>query len=81
MKVGDVILCEGPIGTIRYHGLGEFVNGGKLLWKKKQVVLIAGGSGITPLYSIALASSLASDGLEITMIYSNKTKDDIMCKE
>ena len=30
---------------------------------KKRIGLIAGGSGLTPLYSIALASSLARDGL------------------
>jgi ferredoxin-NADP reductase len=79
VKVGDSILCEGPVGLIKYHGYGDFVWKKDALMKKKRVGLVAGGSGITPLLSLALASSFAKDGLEITMIYSNKTKDDIMC--
>merc|ERR1712070_1138202 len=53
----------------------------KDLKPKTKVGLIAGGSGITPLYAVALASSLAQDGLEIWFLYSNKTKDDILCRE
>ncbi len=51
------------------------------LQEKKKVGLIAGGSGITPMLSIAQASLLADDGLEINFVYSNKTKDDILCKQ
>jgi ferredoxin-NADP reductase len=47
---------------------------------KQRVCLLAGGSGITPMYSIALASSLAKDGVEVWFLFSNKTKDDILCK-
>ena len=32
------------------------------------------------MYAIALASCLAQDGLEITFLFSNKTKEDILCK-
>ena len=49
--------------------------------KKTKIGLLAGGSGITPMYAIALASSLAKDGLEISFLYSNKTKDDILIKK
>lgn len=49
--------------------------------KKTKIGLLAGGSGITPMYAVALASSLAKDGVEITFLYSNKTKDDILCKK
>lgn len=54
---------------------------GKNLKPKTKVGLIAGGSGLTPMYAIALASCLAKDGLEITFLFSNKTKEDILCKE
>jgi NAD(P)H-flavin reductase len=47
---------------------------------KKKVALLAGGSGITPMYSIAAASSYAKDGLEVHFLFSNKTKDDILIK-
>jgi cytochrome-b5 reductase len=49
--------------------------------KKTKIGLLAGGSGITPMYAVALASSLAKDGVEITFLFSNKTKDDILCKK
>ena len=42
--------------------------------------LIAGGTGITPMYSIALASLLGRENLEIKLLYSNKTKNDILLK-
>ena len=79
--VGDSILVEGPIGKTNYQGWGDFINFGKpLKHKKMRIGLLAGGSGLTPMYSIALASSLARDGAEITFLFSNKTKDDILCK-
>jgi len=48
--------------------------------KRTKIGLIAGGTGITPMYSIALASSLAQDGIDITFLNSNKTKSDILIK-
>ena len=49
--------------------------------QKKKVALLAGGSGITPIFSIAQASTLSQDGLEIWLLYSNKTKKDILLKD
>ena len=81
VNVGDSILCEGPpAGKIKYLGFGDF-NLFKRPFKhrKTKIGLIAGGSGITPLYSIAQASIYADDGLEIVLLFSNKTKADIIC--
>jgi ferredoxin-NADP reductase len=50
----------------------------KQLPNKTKVGLIAGGTGITPLFSIAQASCLANDKLNIKLIYSNKTKKDVL---
>ena len=67
---------------IKYLGYGKVLLKDKALEDKKMKIgLLAGGSGITPLYSMALASSLAKDNVEITLIYSNKTKDDILIKK
>lgn len=74
-------MCEGPVGRLKYLGWGQFKLGKKLLFKKTKVGLIAGGSGLTPMYAIALASFLLDDGLDIKFLYSNKTKDDIMCQD
>jgi hypothetical protein len=33
------------------------------------------------MFSIALASSLAKDGLDVKLIFSNKTKNDILIEQ
>jgi NAD(P)H-flavin reductase len=72
---------SGPIGMIKYHGFGQVEFKKKMLeHKKTKIGLLAGGTGITPMYAIALASSLAKDDVEISFLFSNKTKDDILCK-
>ena len=80
VNVGDSITCEGPIGRLSYLGPGNIKLRKKQLLPKKRVVLICGGSGITPHYSLALTSTLSQDGLEVWLLFSNKTKDDILCK-
>ena len=48
---------------------------------KKNIGFLAAGTGLTPLYTVALASSLAKDGAKLKFLFSNKTKDDILCQE
>ena len=48
---------------------------------KTKICLLAGGTGITPCFSIAQASLLAGEGYDIKLINCNKTKDDILCKK
>lgn len=81
IKEGDSVMVEGPIGLVRYHGFGKFLLKKKELAPKKKLFLLGGGSGLTPLLSIAQASTFAKDGLDIILLYSNKTKDDILCQE
>ena len=81
MNVGDSITCSGPIGKINYRGWGDFLILNKPLKNKKtRIGLLAGGSGFTPMYSIALASSLAKDGVQIKFLFSNRNKEDIFCE-
>lgn len=74
-------MCEGPIGRVRYLGHGAFKLLKNDLKPKSKIGLIAGGTGITPLLAIAQASIWAEDGLEVTLLFSNKTKGDILCKD
>lgn len=46
---------------------------------KTKIGLIAGGTGVTPMYSLAL--SLANDGLQVRFLSTNKKKNDILCKK
>ena len=80
LKVGDEILCEGPVGMLKYLGFGLFEKKKEKLSIKKRVGLIAAGSGVTPMLSIAQASCLANDGVKIQFLYCNKTEGDIMCR-
>ena len=79
-NVGSVVNFEGPTGKLKYYGHGKFDLMKKPLLPKTKIGLLSAGTGITPLLSVATASILGKDGLEITMLYSNKTEDDILCK-
>uniref|UniRef100_A0A7S2QRW4 NADH-cytochrome b5 reductase n=1 Tax=Norrisiella sphaerica TaxID=552664 RepID=A0A7S2QRW4_9EUKA len=51
---------------------------------KKSIIMLAGGTGITPMYQ-ALQSIFKYDehdnDLEVTLLYGNKTEEDIMLRE
>ncbi|MBO9729704.1 MAG: 2Fe-2S iron-sulfur cluster binding domain-containing protein [Chitinophaga sp.] len=47
-------------------------------WSAKHIVLLAGGSGITPLYSIARAVTERSPDTHVTLIYANRTPEEII---
>lgn len=79
VQVGDSIICEGPIGKTRYFGHGKFKLMKFDMPIKKNIGFLAAGTGLTPLYTVALASSLAKDGAKLKFLFSNKTKDDILC--
>ncbi len=74
-------MCEGPFGLIKYEGNGSFLFKKVPLKPKKRIVLIAGGTGVTPLYNIAANSIHAKEGLQFIFLYSNKTKDDILLED
>ena len=80
-KVGEQISVEGYFGKLKYLGFGQFLKRKEKLPIKKHVGLIAAGSGITKMLTIIQASTLANDGLKISLLYVNKTKNDIMCRK
>jgi len=82
-QVGDTILMEGPVGRLTYRGNGNFQIGDKEPMRKTKLGLIAGGSGITPLFSVMDALHRAKDMSVTTvkMVYSNKTEADILIRE
>lgn len=68
LKVGDKITVRGP------NPMGSVPNVDKL----KNVNLIAGGSGITPLYSVARYVLEKKPESKVNLIYANKTPEDII---
>lgn len=72
LKVGDVIEVMTPMGNF-YTPL----NGGV----KKNYVLFAGGSGITPLMSILKSTLYIEKQSNITLIYANRNEEAVIFKK
>ncbi|KRX84011.1 Importin-7 [Trichinella sp. T6] len=87
LKIGDSINIRGPGGLLTYNGRGRFAiksskKADPVQKKYKKVAMLAGGSGITPMYQLIKASLADSyDKLEIYLIYANKSEQDILLFE
>ena len=52
LSVGNIVKVIGPRGKIVYHGNGEFNLKSEKTFKTKEILMIAGGTGITPMLQI-----------------------------
>jgi len=87
MEIGQSIDVRGPNGKL------EYVEGGILKIAKshndtnpekrylRQLGLIAGGSGITPMLQIIRHAFRHNDNIEIFLLYANQTEADILCRK
>ena len=74
---------KGPVGRLTYKGncIVHFTTAGKEPIRVTKLGLLAGGSGITPLFSIMDAIYRAREScIEVKMLYSNKTLEDILLR-
>ena len=67
-KVGSAVTVSAPEGNFEYQSLRD----------AKNVICVAGGSGITPFISMAKAVADGDEDFDMTIIYGNKTKDSIL---
>jgi len=79
-SVGDSVNIYGPVGKLSYKK-GNFVktdDGSVVAAKPKSIAMVAGGSGITPMYQIM--QFIADNKLSINcqLLFSNKTESDIL---
>jgi len=74
----DYILDNWTVGTkVKLSApLGEFYH--QELRDAKQVVALAGGSGITPFYSMAAAIADGTEDFTLTILYGSRTRDGIL---
>eukprot|EP00730_Choanoeca_flexa_P012578 TRINITY_DN4412_c0_g1_i1.p1 TRINITY_DN4412_c0_g1~~TRINITY_DN4412_c0_g1_i1.p1 ORF type:complete len:325 (+),score=73.59 TRINITY_DN4412_c0_g1_i1:34-1008(+) len=88
MKIGDTIDVVGPKGHIEYKSPGVLNLAGKT--KKdptrslnvKHIGMMAGGTGITPcLQLIRDILKHASDNTKVSLIFANKTEEDILLRK
>ncbi|PSL45348.1 ring-1,2-phenylacetyl-CoA epoxidase subunit PaaE [Chitinophaga niastensis] len=64
---------EGPYGS--------FTPAADIFEKTKHVVLLAGGSGITPLFSIARSIISRSADMQVTIIYASRSHEEIIFRQ
>lgn len=71
LKVGDEVLFRGPKGVMGYkQGLC------------KHIGMIAGGTGITPMYQLIRAiCEDEKDTTQVSLIFANRSEDDILLRE
>ncbi|CAH9102938.1 unnamed protein product [Cuscuta epithymum] len=71
LKPGDKVEVKGPIEKLRYSPN-----------MKKQIGMIAGGSGITPMLQVIEAIlKNPDDNTQISLVYANVSPDDILLKK
>lgn len=81
LEIGSFIDIKGPLGHIEYTGKGNFLVHGKRKFAKK-LAMIAGGTGITPIYQVMQAILKDSeDETEMYVVYANRTEDDILLRD
>jgi cytochrome-b5 reductase len=81
LKVGDSMDVAGPFGLIEYKGNGEFQIQKRTVLAKN-VGLMAGGTGVTPMLQL-LKSSLSDpkDTTKLSLIFANQTEADILVRD
>jgi nitrate reductase (NAD(P)H) len=83
LPVNSVIDVKGPRGHVEYAGRGTFLlNGGRTRRHVRRLAMVAGGSGITPMYQViqAVMRDQPEDATEMHLVYANRTEDDIMLR-
>uniref|UniRef100_A0AAF5DCA3 NADH-cytochrome b5 reductase n=1 Tax=Strongyloides stercoralis TaxID=6248 RepID=A0AAF5DCA3_STRER len=77
---GDQLVVSGPFGFITYLSNGFFnIKTQKKIVKFSELAMIAGGSGITPMYQLIKCILFDNnDKTKITLLYSNKKSQDII---
>jgi len=84
LNIGDKIKISGPLGSLSYHGQGK-----TLIKREKNIQsihvkefgLIAGGTGIAPMYQVIKAILDNPDDKTIVhLLFGNKSEEDLLMK-
>ncbi len=69
--VDTKVRASAPLGEFTYEPLRDCEN----------VIALCGGSGITPILSLAKAVSEGTEEISLTVLYGSRREDDIICRE
>ncbi|KAG6484257.1 nitrate reductase [NADH]-like [Zingiber officinale] len=82
LSIGSVLDIKGPVGHINYTGCGNFLIEGSKKRFARRLAMIAGGTGITPMYQVIQAVLQdPEDQTEMHLVYANRSEDDILLQE
>lgn len=87
LEPGDFLDFRGPSGLLVYSGRGEFsIRAEKKAEPRirfaRELGLIAGGTGITPMYQLAQeVLSDPNDSTRISVLFANQSEDDILIRD
>lgn len=90
LPIGSMVSVKGPLGSLNYTGKGNFVIKRKnedgtatmKTYNVKNINMVAGGSGITPMLQIIRnISSNPADGTKLSLCFANQAEGDIMCRD
>lgn len=86
MQIGESIEVRGPQGSLHYTGSGAFTiarRGGVVQRAQvSNVGMIAGGSGITPMFQVLKAvHKQSADRTKLSLLFANVTEADILMKD
>ena len=81
LPIGARVDVKGPVGHVEYAGRGGLVIDGEPR-RAGRLVMVAGGSGITPIYQViqAVLRDQPEDPTEMHLVYANRTEDDILLR-
>ncbi|KAF8652992.1 hypothetical protein HU200_062427 [Digitaria exilis] len=84
LPVGSYVDVKGPLGHVEYAGRGVFLVAGERRKKPvRRLAMVAGGSGITPIYQViqAVLRDQPEDETVMHLVYANRTEDDILLRD
>ena len=80
LEPGATMLMEGPKGRLAYQGFGKFLIQKNPI-RKMKIGMVAGGTGITPCYQVIQAALNGEDATNCSLIFGNRTVEDILLKD
>jgi len=80
LEAGAEMLMEGPKGRLEYQGFGKF-NITRQIIQKRNIGMVAGGTGITPCYQVLQSALDGDDGTNLSLIFGSRTVEDILLKD
>ncbi|GAX75762.1 hypothetical protein CEUSTIGMA_g3205.t1 [Chlamydomonas eustigma] len=81
LNIGDEVTFKGPVGHFTYEGKGAYQMH-KHKGVAKRLSMLAGGTGITPVYAVMKAILKdPEDPTCMSLIFANQTENDILLRE